>query len=114
MYENFGYDSSWELYKMHQLDIDEEVQYWTKKHRIHLEYFFKGKKTFHVPDFLIVYKNDDIVLEEIKGYDNKEKLLEKQKIAKEYCDRMGFIYKSTTYDKKMIRKFFKEKETKAL
>lgn len=82
--EKFYYDSAFEKFRMEQLDEDDSVLLWTKKHGIKIPYEIPGKimKNF-VPDFLIQYKNEK-VLEEVKGYDPKKKY--KKNAMKLYCE----------------------------
>jgi len=75
----FHYDSALEFLRMTQLDEDELVISWTKKHGIMIN--LSEHKRF-VPDFLIEYSNKT-VLEEVKGYDQNQKI--KKEKMKEYC-----------------------------
>jgi len=81
--ENIYYDSMLEKYRMIQLDLMTDIIQWTKKHKIKIKYTINNENHYFVPDFLITYK-DKIVLEEIKGYDIKEKY--KKMAMKKYCD----------------------------
>ncbi len=80
------YDSSWELLRMVELDNDNDVKFWTKKHKIYVKYEFNGQVRRHIPDFYIL-KNDGIIfIEEIKGWVKDEEKLKCQiSSIKEYC-----------------------------
>lgn len=80
------YDSSWELLRMVELDNDNDVKFWTKKHKIYVKYEFNGQIRRHIPDFYIL-KNDGIIfIEEIKGWVKDEEKLKCQiSSIKEYC-----------------------------
>lgn len=79
---NEWYHSSWELIRMIELDEDESVKYWTKKHKICINL---GNKKYYIPDFLIEFNNGTKLLEEVKGYVRNQELFElKNQKAKEY------------------------------
>ncbi len=82
---DFRYDSFWELLRMKILDMDEAVLSWNKKHGIKIPYKYKGAIKHYVPDFLIEYSNGIMVLEELKGYEKKDKKNLKFKSLKKYC-----------------------------
>lgn len=84
------YDSELELVRMMMLDTDTNVIHWTKKHGIRIPYEYKGIIKNYVPDFLISYSDNTIVIEETKGYDPKKKL--KKEALKKYCNENGFVY----------------------
>jgi hypothetical protein len=95
------YDSSWELLRMVELDNDNDVKFWTKKHKIYVKYEFNGQVRRHIPDFYIL-KNDGIIfIEEIKGWVKDEEKLKCQiSSIKEYC---------VIHDIKYLINFFTEK-----
>lgn len=85
------YQSSWELIRMQELDADEAVLTWTKKHKICLKL---EKKKWYIPDFLIEFEQGIKILEEVKGYVRDKELLSRQiEIAKKYCleNNMNFV-----------------------
>lgn len=87
------YESSYELKRMIELDEDENVISWTKKHKIRIPYLFDNKNKNYVPDFLIEYENFKI-LEEIKGWvKNRKELQTKCQAGKVYCDNNNLIWK---------------------
>jgi len=72
MNEVFYADSALELFRMHQLDHDNDVISWTKRHGISIAYEFEGSTKHYVPDFLIVrLSKKQKIIEEVKGYDVK-------------------------------------------
>jgi hypothetical protein len=84
--EDEFYHSSWEMNKMIELNGDDNVLYWTKKHGIHISYFYKELKKNYLPDFFVVYRDGKKTIEEIKGYVKDEEQLKLKIIAtKEYC-----------------------------
>lgn len=78
------FHSSWEHIRMMELDEDDDVVYWTKKHKICIKL---GKRRWYIPDFLIEYKNGKKVLEEVKGYVRNKELFNLQiQKANEYIE----------------------------
>lgn len=57
------YHSSWEENKMIELDGDNSVKFWTKKHGYVIKYYFDGSIKRYLPDFLV-----DNQIIEVKGY----------------------------------------------
>lgn len=87
------YHSSWELNKMIELNENKNVLFWTKKHGIHVEYYYKGRKKNYLPDFYVEYKDGIKKIEEIKGYVDDEELLKLKIIAgKKYCKDNNMSY----------------------
>jgi hypothetical protein len=86
--EKFWYDSILEKLRMVQLDNNNVVLKWTKRHGIRIKYINENKeKRNFVPDFLIYYINEKTAtLEEIKGYDDKNKD-KKKKYMELYCKK---------------------------
>jgi hypothetical protein len=82
--DKFYYDSFWELIRMIILDNDTDVVSWTKKHNIKLKYVYNDNQKYYIPDFLIK-KNNEVIIEEVKGYENEEKKQIKFKILNEYA-----------------------------
>lgn len=79
------YDSSYELKRMQELDLDPNVLSWTKKHGIRIPYTFNGCIMHYVPDFLIVCTNE-ILLEEVKGFiKNADQFILKYNAGMLYC-----------------------------
>lgn len=87
------YQSSYEKNKMIELDNDDDVLDWTKKHYIIIKY----RTTYnYFPDFLIILKNGKKILEEIKGYiDDDQRFIDKSTAALEYCQKNNIEYKIT-------------------
>lgn len=83
--ENEFYHSSWEQKRMIELNKDEKVMFWTKKHKISIKYNFGGLKRNYLPDFLILYKDGKKVLEEIKGL-----ILEEERIKAQIQETIKF------------------------
>lgn len=83
------YHSTWEHIRMQELDFDDNVIFWTKKHKIIIP--LEGRR-WYVPDFLIE-TNSLRILEEVKGYVRDIDLFKRQQIfAKEYCKKNNLIY----------------------
>jgi len=81
------FHSSWEKEKMIELNENDDVIFWTKKHKIHIKYFYKNYFKNYLPDFYVEYKNGIKRIEEIKGYvDDEEQLKLKIIACKEYCN----------------------------
>jgi hypothetical protein len=81
------YQSSYEYTRMVELDNDDNVVHWTKKHKIRIR--LKNNKIY-IPDFLITYNNATKVLEEVKGFIyNKEIFDMKVEASNEYIIKNG-------------------------
>ena len=108
--ENFHADSALEYLRMIQLDQDEEVIWWTKRHSIRVEYTYDGVDRFCIPDFMIKYK-DRQVIEEVKGRVTDKELAKKEAIA-DWCSTHGYDFMFTTQadlnKNGEYRKFLKE------
>lgn len=92
-YDDEFYHSSWEMNKMIELNENENVIFWTKKHKIHIKYFYKNSNKIYLPDFYVEYKNGVKKIEEIKGYVEDEEQLKLKIIAgKEYCRNNNLEY----------------------
>ena len=88
------YHSSWEENRMNELDLDDNVIKWTKKHNIIIKYKHDGIIKSYLPDFYIEYKNGVNVLEEVKGYiSDIPMFILKKEAAEDYCDKNNMIYK---------------------
>lgn len=95
------FQSSYEKDKMVELDNDENVLDWTKKHYITIKY---RKYNNYLPDFFITFKNGKKVLEEIKGYINDDqRFIDKSIAALEYCKKNNIEYKITFPNKKNFK-----------
>ena len=92
------YRSSDERNKMESLNNDASVETWTTKHNIRIPYNINGIVHYYLPDFLIILKSGDTIIEEVKGYvENKDLLRRKIKAAKSYCKHRNIQYK-ISYD----------------
>ena len=86
--------SSYELQMMKKLDEDNNVKYWTKNHKIRIQYLLNGHDHIYIPDFLVVYKNENKEIIEVKGYIyNKEKYEAKNIACKNYCNENNMSFK---------------------
>jgi len=85
--EKFYHDSALELMRMEQLDADNTVIKWTKRHGIKIK--LKNDRNF-VPDFLIEKNDGSIILEETKGYDPYYEY--KKEAMKKYCEKNNFVF----------------------
>jgi hypothetical protein len=74
------YHSSWERSKMEELDNNQHVNFWTKKHQYVIEYYDNGIKKRYLPDFLIDYDGGQSILE-IKGYVRCERVFKLKCLA---------------------------------
>lgn len=99
------YHSSWEEIRMIELNDDNKIKKWTKKHNIVIEYEIDGKFFKYLPDFYIEYVDGRIIIEEVKGYiENVEIFLSKMKALKNYCEKksiefsVNFFKNSNKYD----------------
>ena len=92
---SFCADSVLELLRMTQLDSDNKVKCWTKRHKIKVPYMLDGIKNYTTPDFLIELNDDTKVIEEVKGWVNKKELVKKEALEK-YCTENGFLFSYKT------------------
>lgn len=95
--EIFFADSALEKLRMIQLDNDNNVKKWTKRHNIKIPYHIDNITKNYVPDFYIELNNGTIVIEEIKGYIKEIDLIKKD-YAEIYCANNNWIYKFTTQE----------------
>ena len=86
------YDSSWEYRRMKELDHDESIVSWSRcKDKIKWSEI-SGKTHYYNPDFDILYKNGERVVEEIKGYYNAEAQF-KIEAAKDYYAKINVVFR---------------------
>lgn len=84
------YHSSYELIRMKQLDDDDTVINWTKRHKIIISY--NDGNNFYKPDFFIEYK-DKKVIEEVKGWVRNINIFRKKKFAAiKFSKEHGYEY----------------------
>ncbi len=95
-------DSNFERSKMKQLDNDDSVITWTKKHGIVIEYTqLSGDIHRYVPDFLISYVDGTKLIEELKGRNYDPEINElKFKALLTYCQNNGLVAKWTWQNNK--------------
>lgn len=109
--EWFHADSALEKLRMEQLDRDDKVVYWTKRHGIKIQYRINGLVRIYVPDFYINYINNFNVIEEVKGMVTEIDLIKKL-YAEQYCILNNLIYIFTTQQEMnkngKYRKYLKE------
>jgi hypothetical protein len=89
------YSSSYELRRMEELDIDDSVVTWTKRHEFIVKYTLHNKVRAYKPDFYIEYDQGKRVMEEIKGFvpdEDVEQYCSKVSYASEYFSRLGIEY----------------------
>lgn len=89
------YASSYELLRMEELDVDDSVITWTKRHPFLVNYTLGGISKKYKPDFYVEYDTGVCVIEEIKGYvkmEEREAYCEKVKASTEYFSKMGMEY----------------------
>lgn len=87
------YHSSFEFRRMQELDAEQVVLRWTKRHGITIPYLHQGITKQYVPDFLIEKSDGTVVLEEVKGY-IKDRLQHDAKCsaAMAWCSLKGYVY----------------------
>ena len=81
---------------MIQLDKDDDVISWTKRHGISIPYEYNGIIHNYIPDFLIEYKNGKTVIEELKGYETETDLIKKKAGENFFIDKDDIEYKYIT------------------
>lgn len=84
-----SYDSFYELIQMRMYDVDDLVTFWTKKHKIRINYVWNDRTRIYVPDFLVQFGNQ-ITIEEIKGFEDASKLEAKLNALIEFCAARGY------------------------
>lgn len=88
------FHSSWEEELMKELDANEDVLNWTKKHGVIIKYKHDGIIKSYIPDFFIEYRDGKKIIEEIKGYvDDVEIFKLKKEACEKYCHDNDIIYK---------------------
>lgn len=104
------YDSFFELLRMRVLDIDSTVLSWTKAHGIVIQYELRGVTHRYVPDFKIICAENNVTLEEIKGYEDASKLEAKLTALKAHClsNNMSVEYIDAQSIDEMARQWFGE------
>ncbi len=86
--------SGYELSFMKYLDSLDNVKFWTKKHKIFIEYVLHDTIHQYWPDFLIEFKSGDVYIIELKGYEEDiDKLNAKIAAGESYCKQNNFIFK---------------------
>jgi len=89
--DSFCADSVLELFRMTQLDSDNKVKCWTKRHKIKVPYMIDDIQKYTTPDFLIELYDNTKIIEEVKGWVSKKELVKKQALEK-YCVENGFVF----------------------
>ena len=106
--QNEFHHSSWELNRMTELDLDDNVIYWTKNHKIIIKYPHDEITKRYYPDFYIEFKDGTKRIEEIKGYVRPrdiEQLKLKIIYSKIYCKSFGYEF---VIDFKKNKKLYKD------
>jgi hypothetical protein len=89
---NFYADSMLEKFRMYQLDSEQTIKSWTKRHKIKIQYTtHDGENKNYVPDFLIEFEDGTKCLEEVKGGYDVNKLQKKQVLI-EYCQQNNLSF----------------------
>jgi len=90
---NEYYASGFELEYMKKYDMDDSVLFWTKKHKIQIDYMYQSKLHKYTPDFFVKYDIGEIFLIELKGrIYNQEIINIKNKEAIKYCSNNNLQY----------------------
>lgn len=85
--------SSYELEVMKKLDADDNVKYWTKNHKIKIEYILENHHRNYIPDFLVIYQNETKEIIEVKGYIYDKKMFEaKNNACLTFCEKNSMKY----------------------
>lgn len=102
----FFYESLYELIRMISLDRDENVISWKKNSSVKISYTLNNNKHYYIPDFIIEEK-DRVIIEEVKGYEDMNKLQEKINALKNYCKNNDFTASVLYYNDidKICREF---------
>jgi len=109
--QNEYFHSSWEHKRMVELNLNDDVVFWTKKHKIVIKYDYNNLRRNYLPDFLIFYKNGDKILEEIKGVILDEERIKTQIIETiKYCNENNLTYKLNFFILKNENKYKKLNE----
>ena len=92
------YDSALEREYMVELERDQAVKNWTKKHRIKIPYKMFFLTHYYLPDFLIEFHDGGKEIHETKGLPLLLWLSTKLKgeSAEEFCRKQGWKYKKIT------------------
>jgi dCMP deaminase len=86
------FDSSYELSRMKQLDLDNSILEWSKN-KIKIKYIGEdGEEHIYTPDLLIKYKDGTSVIEEVKGRITRRDVL-KMEATIPYLEKMNIKYK---------------------
>jgi len=91
----FHADSILELARMIELDKNNDIRSWTKYHQIRIPYIFENISYNYVPDFFIIDKDGNKIIEEVKGR-IVPRDIEKQSACKDYCNNNGYQYRMIT------------------
>lgn len=88
-YHHSGYERKF----MEFLNVQPDVIFWTKKHKIFIDYIFGDKVKKYWPDFYIEFDNGFKTIVELKGFEEDPTILE-CKIAAgiEYCNNNNLTY----------------------
>jgi len=106
------YDSYLELLRMQQMDIDNNISHWTKKHKIRIEYKYKDLTYNYVPDFLVTYISGDTSIDEVKGYDNRSDV--KLEVLKTYAANNSIKYNWYWMDDSIFNNYKEWMKTKQI
>jgi hypothetical protein len=88
------FHSSWEEILMKELDANEKVLNWTKKHNIIIRYKHDGILKSYIPDFFIEYSDGKKIIEEVKGYiDDVDVFKLKKEACEKYCYENNIEYR---------------------
>tara|TARA_Y100000034_G_scaffold68413_1_gene82563 strand:- start:372 stop:833 length:462 start_codon:yes stop_codon:yes gene_type:complete len=90
--KKMSYRSSWELAVMKFLDENDDVLSYEYE-GVRIPYYYKTKKRWHVPDFLIKFSDGSKQMWEVKPavFIESEKVQEKAKGARKFCEELGSI-----------------------
>lgn len=93
------YDSDLERRMMAQLEQDNEVVRWQKRHGISIPWIdARGRRCNYRPDFLVEYTDERKALIEVKDPSRMDSpaVLRKRSAAEEWCRKRGMTYEIAT------------------
>lgn len=87
------FHSSFEMNFMNFLNNHPKVEYWTKNHKIRIDYTYNNKSCYYIPDFLVKFNNNpQLSILELKGYEDKDRLLAKILAATLFSEIHDYYY----------------------
>lgn len=87
------FKSSWEEAVMKYLDASDSVVTWDYEH-VRIPYYHDDAKFWYVPDFVVVFENDEVEMWEVKPKEflGAERVVRTTEAGRKYCDENGMLY----------------------